>query len=141
MSHRLRRNLLFAVVAAVVVGAAYFFVTRDATGDAGVTGLAPVGGNLFAEGDEIPGAGRGLLSPDGSNLAVLTPDGLGIVDGNDIRPITEPGSKVVDIAWFGNGGTLLVAEGPVPTGLLAVVDADGEVRGSIPLAPSVGFGT
>ena len=141
MSHRLRRNLLFAVVAAGVVGATFLYVTRDGNTPSSVTGLAPVGGNLFADGDELAGANRGILSPDGSNLAVLTPDGLGLVDGNDIRPITERGSRVVDAAWFGNGGTLLVAEGPTPTGLLAVVDADGEVRGSVPLEPSVGFGT
>lgn len=139
MSHRLRRNLVFAFVAAMVVGAASFVVTRDGA-STGVTGLAPVGGNLFADGDELAGASRGVLSPDGSNLAVLTPDGLGIVDGNKIRPVTEEGSKVVDAAWFGNGATLLVAEGPTPTGLLAVVDADGTVRGSVPLEPSVGFG-
>ena len=141
MSDRLRRNLVFAVVAALVLGAAFFLVSRDGGGDAGVTGLAPVGGNLFDDGDEIAGAGRGVLSPDGANLAVLTPDGLGIVDGNEVRPITQPGSNVVDVAWFGNGGTLLVAEGPTPTGLLAVVDADGNVRGSVRLEPSVAFGT
>lgn len=140
MSYRLRRNLLFAVVTAVVVGAAFLYVTRDGGTPTGVGGLAPVGGNLFADGDEIAGATRGLLSPDGSNLAVLTPDGLGIVVGNDVRPVTEEGSRVVDAAWFGNGGTLLVAEGPAPTGLLAVVDVDGTVRGSVPLEPRVGFG-
>ena len=141
MSYRLRRNLLFAFVAAAVIAATFLYVTRDGASPTRVEGLAPLGGNLFADGDDIAGAGRGLLSPDGSNLAVITPDGLGIVDGNEIRPVTERGTKVVDAAWFGNGGTLLVAEGPTPTGLLAVVDADGKVRGSVPLQPSVGFGT
>lgn len=141
MSPRVRRNLGFVVVAAIVVGASFLYVTRFREAPAGVQGLAPVGGNLFAEGDVIQGATRGLLSPDGSNLAVLSPDGLGIVvRGNDVRPVTEEGSRVVDAAWFGNGGTLLVAEGPVPTGLLAIVDVDGTVRGSVPLEPSVGFG-
>lgn len=147
MSHRAKRNLGFAVVAAVVFAGAAFYVTRtttsgDATSPEGVTGLAPLGGNLFAAGDHIAGAYRGVLSPDGSNLAVLTPDGLGLVEnGNDIRPVTDEGSRVVDAAWFGDGATLLVAEGPAPTGLVAVVQADGKVRGSIRLQPSVGFGT
>ena len=142
MSDRLKRNLLFVVVAAAVVGATFAYVTRDSNSPPGVSGLAPLGGNLFADGPTISGGTRGLLSPDGSNLAVITPDGLSlVVDGNDLRSITERGTKVVDAAWFGNGATLLVAEGPVPTGLLAIVDADGEVRGSVPLQPSVGFGT
>jgi hypothetical protein len=144
VTHTTKRNLLFAVVTVLVLGGTFAFVRRDAAtsgGSGGVQGLAPVGGNLFADGDTIAGSGRGILSPDGSNLVVLTPDGLGIVDGNDVRNVTEPGSRVVDAAWFGNGGTLLVAEGPTPTGLLAVVDADGTVRGSVPLQPSVGFGT
>lgn len=140
MSYRLRRNLLFATVAALVLGAVYLYVSREGGTGGQVGGLAPVGGNLFEEGDELRGASRGVLSPDGTNLAVLTPDGLGLVDGNDIRPVTERGSRVVDVAWFGNGATLLVAEGPTPTGTLAVVDADGKVRGSVPLQPSVGFG-
>jgi hypothetical protein len=138
---RVRRNLLFAVVTAVVVGAAFLYVTRDSAAPTRVSGLAPVGGNLFADGETIDDATRGILSPDGSNLAVVSPDGLGLVAGNDVRPITEEGTHVVDAAWFGNGATLLVAEGPVPTGLLAIVDVDGKVRGSVPLEPSVGFGT
>lgn len=140
MSDRLRRNVIFAVVAALVAGAAFLYVTREGSTGPRVKGLAPLGGNLFADGDVIAGAVRGLLSPDGSRLAVLTPDGLGVVVRNEIRPVTEAGSRVVDAAWFGNGGTLLVAEGPTPTGLLAVVDLDGTVRGSVPLEPSIGFG-
>ena len=141
MSSRAVRNVVFAVVAALVIGGAFLFVSGREPSPTGVDGLAPVGGNLFADEDEIDGASRGILSPDGANLAVLSPDGLGLVDGNEIRPVTEPGSRVVDAAWFGNGGTLLVAEGPTPTGLLAVVDGDGTVRGSVRLDPSVGFGT
>ena len=140
MSGRTVRVVVALAVAAAVFAGAFLLVRRD-DGASSVTGLAPVGGNLFADGDTISGAARGVLSPDGSNLAVLTPDGLGVVDGNDIRPVTEEGSRVVDVAWFGNGATLLVAEGPTPTGLLAVVDIDGDVRGSVPLEPSVGFGS
>ena len=141
MSYRLKRNLGFVVVAAVVVAAAFAYVTARDDGSGRVAGLRPLGGDLFADGDAIGGVGRGFLSPDGSNLAVITHDGLGIVEGNEVRPVTEPGTRVVDAAWFGNGSTLLVAEGPIPTGLLAVVDVDGTVRGSVPLAPSVGFGS
>lgn len=135
MSAGVRRALLVGVAVVVVAAVAAFVVTRTEE-PPGVT----IAGGPFAEGDSIAGATRGVLSPDGSQLAVLSPDGLGLAVGNRIRPITDDGSRVVDVAWFPNGSTVLVAEGPVPTGLLAVVDIDGTVRGSIPLAPSVGFG-
>jgi hypothetical protein len=130
-----------AVIVAVVAGGAFLFVARGDRSPSGVSGLVPVGGDPFGDGDTIAGAARGVLSPNGADLAVLTPDGLGIAQRRKIQSVTEPGTKVVDVAWFGNGATLLVAEGPTPTGFLAVVDVDGKVRGSVPLRPSVGFGT
>ncbi|HUP85850.1 MAG TPA: hypothetical protein VM143_09310 [Acidimicrobiales bacterium] len=137
----MRRVAAGGVVAVVVVGAVFLFVTRDDTPPSGIAGLAPVGEDPFGDGDTIEGAVRGILGPNGANLAVLTHQGLGVAERRKIRLVTEPGSTVVDAAWFGNGATLLVAEGPTPTGSLAVVDLDGRVRGSIPLQPSIGFGT
>ena len=137
MTGRLRRTLVAVAITVVVVAVAFVFVSRDGSPEPGVS----LGGRPFSDVETIPSARRGILSPTGSQLAVLTADGLGLAVDEDIRPITERGSRVVDMAWFANGSTLLVAEGPTPTGLLAVVDIDGKVRGSIPLQPSVGFGT
>jgi hypothetical protein len=139
MSYRMRRNLGMALVAVVVVAGAFLFVSRRSTTTT-VTGLAPAGGDPFGEGDTVEGALRGILSPNGSGLAVITADGLGIVERNEVRPLTRSGANVVDVAWFGNGATLLVAEGPVPTGGLVVMDIDGHVRGTVRLEPSVGLG-
>jgi hypothetical protein len=138
VSYRLKRNVVMALVAVGVLAGAYLFATRE--GAPPPRGLAPVGDDPFGSGDTVPGPHRGVLSPDGTRLAVLSADGLGVVERNEIRPLTSEGANVVDVAWFGNGGTLLVAEGPVPTGGLVVMDIDGTVRGTVPLQPTVGFG-
>ncbi len=128
-----------AVVAVLVLGLVYFFVSQKES--TGVEGLAPAGDQPFGNGDSLDGARRGIYSDTGGRLAVVRDDGLALAQGGQFVPITARGSNVVDAAWFRNGATLLVAEGPVPTGTLAVVDIDGQVRGSVPLTPSVGFGS
>ncbi len=138
----MRRLVLVGVAAvvAVAVGAGLYLVLGP--DDKGVVqGLAPAGDDPFGRTGFLDGAVRGIYSPVGSRLAVISDDGLGLADQGQIRPITKVGSKVVDAAWFRNSTTLLVAEGPVPTGGLAVVDIDGTVRGTVALEPSVGFGS
>jgi hypothetical protein len=141
VSGRVGRVLLFVAVAAVVFGIT-FAVVRGNDDRVAVGGLAAPGDEPFAERDVVDGAFAGALSPSGNRLAVLTEEGLGLVERSRVVPISERGSRVVDVAWFPNNATVLVAEGPTPTGLLAVVDVDGggKVRGSIRLDPSVGFG-
>lgn len=135
----MKRLLAGGLVAVIVLTLVYLFVGRE-RGDR-VRGLTPAGDSPFGERDHLDGAIRGLFSDTGSRLAVLTADGLGLAQQGKILPITRAGSNVVDAAWFANAATLLVAEGPVPTGALVVIDVDGEVRGTIPLEPSVGFGS
>lgn len=134
----MKRLLGATVVAVLVLGIVYFFVSREES--TGVEGLAPAGDQPFGSGDTLDGARRGIFSDTGGRLAVVRDDGLALAQRGQFVPVTARGSNVVDAAWFRNGATLLVAEGPVPTGALAVVDIDGKIRGSIPLTPSVGFG-
>lgn len=135
----MRRLVVGGLVAIAVLSMAYLFVGRERGN--GVRGLTPAGESPFGDRDHLDGAIRGLFSETGSRLAVFTADGLGLAQQGKILPITRPGSNVVDAAWFANAATLLVAEGPVPTGALVVIDVDGEVRGTIPLEPSIGFGS
>lgn len=133
---------LVAAAAAVflAVTALVFLVVRPRP-DAPVAGLRAVGRDPFGGGAQLDvAASRAVLDPAGGRLAVITGDGLAVAEAGRLRRVTAPGSRVVDAAWFPNGTTLLVAEGPVPTGGLAVVDVDGRVRGTVPLAPSLGFG-
>lgn len=133
---------LVAAVAAVFVAvtALVFLVVRPRS-EAPVSGLRAVGSQPFGDGDVLAAvAVRAVLDPTGGRLAVITDDGLSVAEDGGLRRVTARGSHVVDAAWFANGTTLLVAEGPIPTGGLAVVDIDGRVRGTIPLSPSVGFG-
>lgn len=137
------RRLLAPVVALVVAGivVAAVMVVLNARRPAAVDGLRTVGDAPFGDGNEIDAGATGAVLSGSGRLALVTDDGLGLAEDGEVRPVTEPGSRVVDVAWFGNGATLLVAEGPVPTGGLAVVDADGTVRGTVPLTPSIGFGS
>jgi hypothetical protein len=139
------KRAALALATFLVVAGAVFLVLRARDADprkTGVAGLQAVGDDPFADGDVVRAAAdTAILDPSGSRLAVIGDDGLGVAERGKVRPVTAPGSHVVDAAWFANGATLLVAEGPAPTGELAVVDVDGTVRGAIPLRPSVGFGT
>lgn len=140
----MKRAALALATFLVVAGAVFLVVrTRDADGGrTGVAGLQAVGDDPFGDGDVVRAAAdTAILDPSGTRLAVIGDDGLGVAERGRVRPVTAPGTRVVDAAWFANGATLLVAEGPVPTGGLAVVDVDGTVRGTVPLRPSVGFGT
>lgn len=132
-------GLVVLALLGIIMAVVLVVIRQDSTG---VQGLAPVGDRPFGDDDEIAAdATAAILNDDGTRLAVIGDDGLGVAEGGRIRPVTEAGTRVVDAAWFGNGATLLVAEGPIPTGALAVVDIDGTIRGSVPLQPSVGFGT
>jgi hypothetical protein len=133
---------LAVVVAVFVAVAAVVFVVVRPDRPSPVGGLRAVGSDPFGDGTQVDGvARRAVLGDDGHRLAVITDDGLSVAEHGGLRPVTRRGSNVVDVAWFANGSTVLVAEGPVPTGGLAVVDVDGHVRGTVPLQPSVGFGT
>ncbi len=127
----------FVVFAAIIVLTLVFVTRRQPVR---VGGLGAAGDRPFGDGDVIAAAGRAVFDFDGRRLAVVTGNGLGVAANGIISPVTSPGTNVVDAAWFPNGSTLLVAEGPVPTGMVAVVEADGRVRGSIRLEPSIGFG-
>lgn len=138
----MKRVAAALAVFVVLAGVAFLVVRRSARDDSPVAGLQAIGDEPFGSGDELDvTAVRAVLGPDATRLAVVTDDGLSVAQDGRLRNVTQPGSHVVDAAWFGNGATLLVAEGPIPTGGLAVVDLDGHVRGTVPLSPSVGFGT
>ena len=134
----MKRLVVAALVVVAVVATVFFFVAR--TSGPPVAGLAPQGPDAFSHNAVEPGPYRGWFSPDGAKLAVLSADGLGLAEGGKVRPLTPKGSRVVDGAWFHGGTALLVAEGPVPTGTLAVIDTEGRDKGTVTLAPSVAFG-
>lgn len=134
----MRRWLIGGLIAVAVLLAVYGFVVR--TGPVPVTGLAAPPSPAFDAEGRIDG-GRARYSADGTRLAVLSSAGVSIADEGRLRAVTAEGANVVDAAWFPAGSAFLVAEGPLPTGTLAVVETDGSVRGNIALTPSVGFGS
>ena len=140
------RTALRAVVAiaviGLVVGAVWLLLGRDA-GAPSVAGLRPNARSPFdEEGALVPGPSRALYSRDGARVAVIHAGRVDLAVEGRLRPITSPGGNVVDAAWFTDGATMLLAEGPIPTGSLAVVSVDGVVRGAVGLdRAGLGFGT
>jgi hypothetical protein len=132
--------LVATLVSALVVGAIWFLFVRG-DGPDRVRGLGPATPDPFdGSGRVAAGPDRAELSEDGQ-LAVLDAGQVTLAVGGELRGVTRPGTNVVDVAWFNGADVLLVAEGPAPTGGLSVLEIDGDVRGTIPLDPVVGFGS
>lgn len=129
-----------AMVVALVAAAVAVVVLRRAETDP--VGLAPIGPAPFgADGAITAGPSRAWYSADGAKLAVLTGGAAALAEEGQVRLLTARGGNVVDLAWFSAGTALLVAEGPAPTGGLAVVATSGEIRGRVPIDASISFGT
>lgn len=129
-------------VTVTVVVAVWFVFGRDAGVTTPGDGLSPVAAPMFAEDGGLPaGPSRAVYSPTGTRLAVLNAGRVFVAVEGRLEPVTAEGGNVVDVAWFGNGTTLLVIEGPAATGQVAVVDIDGTVRGVIPLSEPVSPGS
>jgi hypothetical protein len=128
------------VMGVVVAAAAVAWWTLRDSNDA-TPGLAPVGVEPFdVRGGIEPGPFRGGWSPDGTHLLTISARGVGEARRGRVRLITAPGSRAVDAAWLPGSNAVLVAEGPVPTGQLAVLRLDGSSLGVVPLRPSFGVG-
>lgn len=137
-----RAPLVLAIAAIAVLLAAGVAVWVLRSDEPQITGLGPATPAPFpASGALGSGPHRAWYSADGARLAVLSDGAIGTVHEGTVRLITSRGGNVVDAAWFAAGTALLVAEGPTPTGGLAVVETSGKVRGTIALDPVVAVGS
>jgi hypothetical protein len=80
------------------------------------------------------------LSPDATRLAFVQDGALSIVRIRDGAILTRAGTNIVDAAWMPDGSRVLIDEGPIPTGQVAVINGNGRVAGVAHLKPSIGFG-
>ncbi|HEX7165726.1 MAG TPA: hypothetical protein VF230_01975 [Acidimicrobiales bacterium] len=128
------------VVVALVVGMAIALTMVDSEPRAAAPGVSRPFDALGPAGVGITGASDAAFSPDGTKLLVKRGGGaLGIAEGGRFRPIVPAETNVVAHAWYGTS-RVLVQEGPVSTGRLAVIDVDGTDRGGLALAPDVAPG-
>ena len=128
---------MIAIVAGTVL-----YVTRTTHQPAAVQVGGAASGSFDKHGQLATNAERALFSPDGTRLAVVSSDGIGIGDGGTVRLVTPEGSSAVDAAWMPDSTSLLVAEGPAVADRLTVLHLDGSTKGVAKLdAPfSVGEG-
>ena len=87
----------------------------------------------------VPGSGVIRWSPDATKLAFIVSGQLVIVRVNDATELARRGSSVVDAAWMPDSTRVLLVEGPIPTGQVVAVRADGRVQGTTKLTPSLAF--
>lgn len=128
-------------LAALVAGAVTYGYISDRGREATPT-ISPPSGAAFSDEQALAdGPSRGLFSPDGRRVAVLDDTAVAQAEGGKLRPITPPAGRVVDFAWMPDSASVLVAEGPIPTGQVSVVDLAGKVKGTARLDPSIGFGS
>ncbi len=81
------------------------------------------------KGELSPGTKRALFSPDGTALAVVTSEGIGIARRGAVDLVTESDTQAVDAAWMPDSKSLIVGEGPALVDRLTVLSLDGEVKG------------
>jgi dipeptidyl aminopeptidase/acylaminoacyl peptidase len=124
-------GIIVVIVALVVAVAAYVVRTTDRPVAVQVGNSA--GGAFDKQGALDGHITRASFSPDGTRLAVVSDEGVGLADGGHTRTITPPGSLAVDAAWMPNSEGILVVEGPAVTDRVTVIGLDGRVAGSATL--------
>ena len=123
------------VIALVVLASVWLYarLTTDATP------AAPTLGDSLRT-FQTSASSKVRLSPDGTKLAVVQDGSLQVIRVRDAALVTKRGANVVDAAWMRDSARVVVTEGPIPTGELDVIGANGGVTAALHLSPSVGFG-
>ncbi|HZN16051.1 MAG TPA: hypothetical protein VFB78_17420 [Acidimicrobiales bacterium] len=137
---RLVIGLLLAVIA-VAVGV-YVTSTTDTSPRIAIGGEAA---DAFGPDGAIDaGVHRGIFSPDGSLVAAINANGVGVLRHGHVQLVTPAESAAVDAAWMPDSRSLLIAEGPATMQQLTVLTLDGAVKGVArldePFAVGFGFG-
>jgi hypothetical protein len=144
VASRVRGRVVLGIALAAVVAAAGIYVSRTTDdGDKVGSGLPA----LSAFGDHRALATdirRAWFSPDGNRLAAVGEQGVGLVQGGRLAPLTAGANNVVDAAWMPDSRGLLVIEGPTEADQLSVLGVDGRVTGVAHLdravSPGDGYG-
>lgn len=131
-----------AGVAALVIGAVAYGYLSDGGARTPQARLVPPSGAAFgADAALAVGPNRGQFSPDGRQVAVLDRASVALATHGALKSFTPSGGRIVDFAWMPDSASVLVEEGPVPTGQVSVLRLDGTVKGTARLNPSIGFGS
>ena len=135
----LRSRLLLAATVALVLAGVVAYVVGTTDRPVSIAGAGA--GAAFDKGVITDtGAERGLFSPDGAQLAVITGDGVGIAAGGRVKLLTPQGSAVDDAAWMPDARSLLVIEGGAQIDRVTVLDLNGAVQGVAHLDTPIAHG-
>lgn len=136
---RPRTVALIGFVTVAVLATAYAVVVTRPDPKPRVPAVAA---SAFGPGGVIRTAStKAAYSPDGSHIAVLTADGVGLAVGGQVKPLSRSGAQIVDFAWMPDSKRVLVMEGPASTGFAVVLDLEGEIVAAEELTPPFAVGS
>lgn len=136
----MRRALALLTLLAVAVGAAIIWLgqPRGTTEVQRTTRGAP---EIFDASDAVAGgAARAAFNATGTRLVVLGSEGVGVVEEGEIEIITPPGAAIASAAWLSGTTDIAVVQAPVAD-RIAIINADGNETGFVPLEPTVEVGS
>lgn len=135
----MKRALALLTALALAVGGAivWFGRPQGTTTIERTTRGAP---EIFDSSDGVVGgAGRVAFNTTGTRLVTLGSEGVGVVEEGEIDIITPPQASIASVAWLSGTTDLAVVQAPVAD-RIAIINADGNETGFVPLNPTVEVG-
>lgn len=135
----MKRAIGLLTLLALVVGAAIIWLGRP-QGQTQVQRATEGAPDVFDASDAANGgAARAAFNPTGTRLVTLGSDGVGVVEEGEIRIITPPSATIASAAWLPGTTDIAVIQSPVAD-RIALINADGNETGFVPLNPGVEVG-
>ncbi len=136
----MKRAFALLTLLALTVGAAIVWFGRP-QGSTQVERTTRGAPGIFDSSDAVAGgAARAAFNTTGTRLVTLGSDGVGVVEEGKIDIVTPPNATIASVAWLSGTTDLAVIQAPVAD-RIAIINADGNETGFVPLSPSVEVGS
>lgn len=135
----MKRAAALLTVLALAVGGAIIYLGRP-SGETVVQRSTRGAPPIFDEsGLATGGAAKAAFNGTGTRLVVVNSEGVGVVTDGEIDIITPPQASIAEAVWLTGTTDIAILQAPVAD-RIALVNADGNETGFVPLEPSVEVG-
>jgi hypothetical protein len=135
-----KKAFLLLTALAVAVGGAIIFLGRP-QGTTTVQRTTRGAPEIFDEGGLVAGgAAKAYFNGTGTRLVLVSSEGVGVVEEGEIDIITPPQAQIAEATWLTGTTDIAVVQAPVAD-RIAIINADGNETGFVPLQPSVEVGS
>jgi len=135
----MKRALGLLTLLALVVSGSILWVGRPG-GETRVERSTRGAPQVFdASGAARGGAARAAFNTTGTRMLTIGSDGVGVVEEGKVRIITPPQANIAAAAWVSGTTDVAVIQAPVAD-RIALINADGNETGFVPLLPTVEVG-